>query len=242
MAHALRKSSYVAVLTGAGISVESGIPDFRSPGGLWSRFDPMEYGHIASFRANPGKVWEMLVEMDELLSKARPNPAHYALAELENAGIVKGIVTQNVDSLHQHAGSREVVEFHGNNRTLRCDRCGRSVERDKISLTRLPPLCACGGPLRPDFVFFGENIPASTHDRALVHASRCDVMMIVGTSVSVAPASHLPYVAKARGASIIEINLLPSQLTDAMCDFRVLESAGSALPAIVAALREEAAG
>jgi NAD-dependent deacetylase len=159
MAERLLRSAYVVALTGAGISVESGIPDFRSAGGLWSKYDPMEYGTIESFRANPAKVWKMLAELDEVLLRADPNPAHRALAELEKRGILRLIITQNVDSLHQRAGNTKVVEFHGNNRTLRCDSCGQVFSRASVSLKNLPPRCPCGEALRPELVFFGEPIP-----------------------------------------------------------------------------------
>jgi NAD-dependent deacetylase len=238
MAREFRRSSHLIALTGAGISVESGIPDFRSQGGLWTKYDPMEYGHIESFRAEPERVWEMLLEMDALFSNAQPNPAHFALAELERRGILKNIITQNVDSLHQRAGSRNVIEFHGHNRTLRCDTCGQCFPRETVSLAILPPRCPCGGPLRPDFVFFGESIPTGPHDEAVAQTQCCDMMIVVGTSVSVTPASYLPYLARVRGAYILEINPTQSEFSDRMCDFCIAEPAGEALPAILAALDE----
>lgn len=218
------------------MSVESGIPDFRSEAGLWSRFDPMEYGHIESFRADPGKVWTMLLEMDRLLSKASPNPGHLALAELERRGILKEVVTQNVDSLHQRAGNSNVIEFHGHGRTLRCDRCHNRFSREGLSLERLPPTCVCGGPLRPDFVFFGEEIPPEAHRRAMSAARYCDLMLIVGTSATVAPASHLPHVAKEHGAFLVEINPSTTELSYRMTDLHIMEPAGKALPAVLKAL------
>lgn len=236
MAYEFRRSAHIVALTGAGISVESGIPDFRGAGGLWSKYDPMEYGHIESFRAEPAKVWEMLLEMYSLFSKARSNPAHFALAELERRGILKSIITHNVDSLHQKAGSRKVIEFHGNTRTLRCDACGRCFDRETVSLAKLPPLCPCGGALRPNFVFFGESIPSEAHDQALDEIKICDMMLIVGTSVSIAPAAYLSYLARVRGAYMLEINPTQSDLSEGMCDFRIAEPAGKALPAILAAI------
>jgi NAD-dependent deacetylase len=235
----LAKSRHAVALTGAGISVESGIPDFRSAGGLWSRYDPMEYGHIESFRVNPAKVWKMILEMDKMLTRAQPNQAHATLAELENRGIMKAVVTQNVDSLHQRAGSRMVVEFHGHNRTYRCDWCRKQVDRESMSFDVLPPLCACGGPMRPEFVFFGEDIPPKAHSLAMAAAEKCDLMLVVGTSATVAPASYLPVIAKGRGAFILEINPAVTALTDQMTDLHIPESAGKALPAILAALDEK---
>lgn len=235
-AESLRRSSWAVALTGAGISVESGIPDFRSPGGLWSKYDPLEYGDIRSFRMNPGKVWRMLADMDRMLHEARPNAAHYALACLEREGLLKGVITQNVDSLHQRAGSRTVVEFHGHGRTARCDDCGREVPREALDLRALPPRCHCGGPMRPNFVFFGEAIPRSAYLQAAHMVERCDLLLVVGTSATVAPASHLPLMAKSRGAYIIEVNLNETELTAAHSDLHLALPAGQALPAIVSAL------
>lgn len=232
----VRKSRHVVVLTGAGISVESGIPDFRSKDGLWSKFDPAEYATIQSFRANPAKIWRMLLEMDSLLAHAMPNAAHYTLAEMERRGIVKEIVTQNIDSLHQKAGSRNVTEFHGHARTLRCDRCRLQYDREEVSLESLPPLCSCGNALRPEIVFFGEDIPADAYRRASMAAGKCDLLMIVGTSATVAPASYLPQLAKGSGAALLEINPTESELTYRMTDMYIAQPAGKALPALLEAL------
>ena len=223
-------------LTGAGISVESGIPDFRGAEGLWSRFDPMEYGSIDAFRADPGRVWRMLVEMDAMLRRAEPNPAHYVLAELERRGILETIITQNVDSLHQRAGSTRVIEFHGHGRSLRCDRCGRSHAREAVDLDRLPPRCSCGGALRPEFVFFGEDIPRKAYAEAMAAVHTCDSMLIVGTSAMVAPASSLPGLARENGAFIVEINPSESALAGWVVDLAMRESAGVALPGILSEL------
>lgn len=231
----LRRCSVIA-LTGAGISVESGIPDFRSPQGLWSKYDPMEFGHIESFRANPARVWRMLLEMDQLLSLAQPNPAHFALADLEARGLLEVVITQNVDSLHQRAGSRKVVEFHGHNRTFRCDACGARYSRKSIALDSIPPYCRCGCALRPEFVFFGENIPSDAHHQAMTAVDRCDMMLIVGTSATVAPASLFPLSAKRHGAFLLEINPNKTELSYRMSDLHIAEPAGKALPAIVSAL------
>ncbi len=225
----LLQSQYAVVLTGAGISVESGIPDFRSKDGLWSRYDPLEYAYIDSFRANPGKVWKMLVEMDKLFAKANPNAAHRAIGKLENFGIVKMVVTQNIDSLHQRGGSTNVVEFHGHFRSLHCDRCSKMYQRAEVVFDALPPLCSCGGPLRPDIVFFGEGIPSEAYTRAVGAAGKCDLMLVVGTSASVAPASELPRIAKRRGAQLLEINPVASELSGHFTDVHIMEPAGRAL-------------
>jgi NAD-dependent deacetylase len=237
-ARLLAKSRACVALTGAGISVESGIPDFRSENGLWAKYDPMEYGDIASFRRNPGKVWEMLLEMDALLGAACPNPAHLALAELEERGILKAVITQNVDSLHQKAGSRRVIEFHGHGRTLRCDRCGERVARQALSLDADFPKCGCGSALRPEYVFFGEQIPPHAYKEAVDVTRDCDLMLVIGTSAEVAPASNLPFLAKKGGSAIIVINPQCIELPSATVDVHVQEEAGRALPAIVDAVTE----
>jgi len=235
-AEQILQSHSAVALTGAGISVESGIPDFRSPQGLWSKYDPMEFGHIESFRTNPARVWRMLLEMDALLEQAQPNPAHFALADLEARGLLKVVITQNVDSLHQRAGSHNVVEFHGHNRSLRCDSCGARFPRETIALGSGPPHCRCGCALRPEFVFFGENIPPDAHQQAVTAVGKCDMMLIVGTSATVAPASLLPVSAKRRGAFLLEINPNRTELSYRMSDLHIAEPAGKALPAIMAAL------
>jgi len=225
-------------LTGAGISVESGIPDFRSKNGLWSRYDPNEYASIESFRANPGKVWKMLVEMDTLFSSAQPNAAHLALSELEQLGIIKVVVTQNIDSLHQRAGSSNVVEFHGHFRSLHCDSCFRIKMRKETEFDSLPPLCSCGGILRPDIVFFGEGIPPEAFSSAIRAAEDCDLMLIVGTSASVVPASQLPRIAKRKGAKLLEINPGSSELSGWLTDVHISEPAGLALSSVIEIVRE----
>jgi len=233
----LLQSKYAIALTGAGISVESGIPDFRSRGGLWTRFDPREYAYIDSFRANPVKVWKMLTEMDALLLGAHPNDAHTALGELEKLGIIKMVVTQNIDSLHQRGGSVNVVEFHGHFRSLHCDNCFRIYPREAVVLDSLPPECECGGLLRPDIIFFGEGIPPDAYARAIEAAGKCDLMLVVGTSASVAPASHLPRIARKAGARILEINPVESELSGLITDMHIKESAGKALKNILNIVR-----
>ncbi len=216
-------------LTGAGISVESGIPDFRSRGGLWERFDPAEYATIQAFRANPPKVWKMLAEMESVLDAARPNPAHETLARLEEAGIVQGVITQNIDGLHQAAGSRRVVEFHGSHRTLSCLACGGRVDREEARRRGVPPACECGSVLKPDVVFFGEPIPEEALREAYRLAASCRVMLVVGTSAEVAPANQMPWIAKQAGAAVIEVNLEPTHLTGSITDVFLQGKAGRVL-------------
>lgn len=233
LAQALVRWRHGVALTGAGLSVDSGIPDFRSPGGLWERFDPLEYATIDAFREDPERVWRMLVELDQLLGAARPNPGHLALARLEERGLLDGIVTQNVDNLHQAAGSKTVVEFHGNGRRLCCLRCRRSVEADQARGLGMPPRCpACQNVLKPDVVFFGEAIPDHAMQASLELLRSCKVMIVVATSGTVAPASLMPMIAKQQGAFVAEINLGPTELS-AACDVTVHASASESLPALV---------
>ena len=232
----LRQGRRAVALTGAGISVESGIPDFRSPDGLWSRFDPVEYAHIRALRANSAKVWAMLREMEELISRARPNPAHLALAELEARGILLGIITQNVDNLHQAAGSKRVVEYHGNALRFRCDLCKAPHPRETVDFQQSPSYCRCSGLIRPDVVFFGEAIPAAAQAEAEVLARECDLLLVIGTSGEVAPASYLPYTARESGAIIMENNLEPTRLTYTLTDHFLPGPAGKVWPLVVQAL------
>lgn len=230
------KAADVAVaLTGAGVSTESGIPDFRSRDGLWSRYDINEYGHIDAFHRNPGRVWRMLREMLSLLD-AEPNPAHRALAALEEMGYLDAVVTQNVDNLHQEAGSRTVVEFHGNFTRVVCLKCGSRYRASDIVLDALPPRCECGGVLKPDGVFFGEQIPPEAYRRAMALAQACDVLLVVGTSATVSPANQLPYLVKARHGTVIEVNTEPTELTDTLSDYLIRGKAGEVLPRIVDAV------
>ncbi|MFH1131464.1 MAG: NAD-dependent deacylase [Pseudomonadota bacterium] len=229
------KHRHGIALTGAGISVESGVPDFRSPGGLWERFDPMEYATIQAFCADPHRVWEMLGEMDKTISAARPNPAHLALADLEKAGVLSGIITQNIDNLHQNAGSKQVMEFHGNASRLRCLKCNSTTNADQHET--IPPLCECGEILKPDVIFFGESIPQEAFRQSTELANTCKTMLIVGTSATVVPASMLPMLAKANGALLVEFNLGPTEITHA-CDIAIHTSASKSLSWLAKRVKE----
>ena len=221
-------------LTGAGISVESGIPDFRSAGGLWSKYDPEEYAHISAFRADPAKVWQMIKEMMELVLGAEPNPAHIALAELEQMGLLNSVITQNVDGLHQRGGSKEVIEFHGSNQWLICLQCGYRQEAASFSFEVIPPPCPqCNAILKPDVVFFGEPIPWEAQSRSFEEASSCDLVLVIGTSAVVYPAAGIPTSAKQSGAKIVEINMEPTPLTGYISDYLIQGAAGTILPEIV---------
>ena len=235
---AIRHSKKVVAFTGAGISVESGIPDFRGPSGLWEKYDPMEYATIDAFCASPQKVWTMLKEMGSLLEKSRPNPAHLALAKLEQMGHLSSVITQNIDYLHQSAGSKRVIEFHGSSKNLVCMICGRMYERHEVDLLTLPPRCTCSGVLKPNFVFFGEPIPWGAHMEAKEEAGSCELMLVIGTSAVVSPACDLPIIAKRSGATIVEVNIEETQLTRYISNWILKGSASRILQSILEEVME----
>jgi NAD-dependent deacetylase len=224
-------------LTGAGISAGSGIPTFRGVQGLWEKYDIMEFAHIDAFVRDPRKVWGMLIEMDAGIAGAVPNPAHLALAEMEALGLIRLVVTQNVDDLHRHAGSREVVEFHGNANRFRCLDCGLEHPRSVIDPENLPPVCPCGGPIKPDVIFFGEAIPWAASAKAFDMAGRTDLILVIGTSAVVAPASEIPLIAKRAGAKVVEINMEPTALTPSVSDLWLQGSAEDILPRVMDKVR-----
>jgi len=229
-------SNLTIALTGAGISVESGIPDFRSRGGLWDRFDPEEYATIYAFKDNPEKVWRMLKEMEQIVDNARPNAAHTGLAELEEMGLLKSVLTQNVDNLHQEAGSKDVIEYHGNSKSLTCMWCNRKYDyKDKRG--EYPPRCECGKILKPDVIFFGEAIPSLAMARSSQLASTCQALLIIGTSAVVSPFNILPRQAKQVGATIIEINLEKTVLTDGITDIFLQGKATERVSQVVSAIK-----
>ncbi len=226
-ADVISQSRLTVALTGAGISVESGIPPFRGKGGIWEIYDPMEYATIDAFLRNPEKVWRVLLMATiNDLKKAVPNRAHTGLARLEAAGLLRSVITQNVDGLHQQAGSRDVIEFHGSFASYRCIRCNRKTDIDHLDLSRLPPDCDCGGIFRPDCVFFGEMIPPQHLERSHILAVQCEVMLVVGTSATVQPAADLPLVAKQSGAVVIEVNRDKTPLTRRVSDIFLQGEAG----------------
>ncbi|MBW2028095.1 MAG: NAD-dependent deacylase [Deltaproteobacteria bacterium] len=226
-------SRMTIALTGAGVSVESGIPDFRSAGGLWSRFDPAEYATIDAFRSNPEKVWDMLKEMEALVIKARPNKAHRGMGELEKMGFLHAIITQNVDNLHQAGGSKNVIEYHGNSSTLSCLGCGKRYRADEKREGEFPPRCECRQILKPDVVFFGEAIPPEPMNRSFQLASMAQALLVVGTSAVVSPANTIPGLAKRSGARIIEINKERTHLTSSLTDVFLQGEAGEVIETLV---------
>jgi NAD-dependent deacetylase len=228
------------LLTGAGVSVASGIPSFRDPGGLWERYDPTEYAHIGALRANPVKAWTFLWEFDTVMANARPNASHTAAARLEHLGLVRAIITQNPDGLHGSAGSATVIELHGNGQTLSCMSCGGTIDRTAIQSQRggVPYCPQCAGVLRPDITFFGEELPRAAVTRARAVAVDCDVFVAVGTSGEVEPAASLPDLAARQGATVWEIN--PNAAPALRAHERLALPAETALPALVRAVTRRA--
>ncbi|MEE4194017.1 MAG: Sir2 family NAD-dependent protein deacetylase [Anaerolineae bacterium] len=239
----LLKARRGIAFTGAGISVESGIPPFRGPGGLWNHYDP-SFIELNFFRRHPSSAWGMIKEVFyDHFGKAKPNAAHRGLAWLEQEGLISGVITQNIDRLHQQAGSRNVIEFHGSNQYLVCLRCGERMLATEQILENLPPLCpVCGEVLKPDFVFFSEGIPEHAFERSLDETMLSDVWIVIGTMGEVMPACSMPIQAKRNGATIIEINIQPSEFTDAITDIflRCPASVGvRALKHVILDLRDE---
>jgi len=223
----LKNSRSLLVLTGAGVSAESGIPTFRGADGLWRRYRPEELATPQAFERNPELVWEWYQYRRDLIAKAEPNAAHRVIAHLEELFCDFLLVTQNVDGLHHRAGSRKIAELHGNIFRNRCSRDGKLVEGSRR--TDGLPRCGCGAYLRPDVVWFGEPLPHHVIDRAFSFASRCDAMMVVGTSGVVHPAASLPSVAKSHGAWILEVNIEPTPITH-LADESLFGQAGEILP------------
>lgn len=227
-AEKIRESSCVTAFTGAGISVESGIPPFRGENGLWNTYDPsiLELGY---FHRNPEKSWPIIKEIFyDHFSRAEPNGAHRLLADLEAEGTLKALITQNIDDLHYRAGNRNVIEYHGNSRQLLCTSCGKKVPVSEEVISGNPPRCECGGVFKPDFIFFGESIPADALTRSEEAANETDCMILIGTTGEVYPAAMIPHAADRKGATIIEINPSPSNYTGSITDIYIPLNAGVA--------------
>jgi len=238
-AETIIRAEHLTAFTGAGISVESGIPPFRGENGLWSRYDPI-FLDINYFLRYPEESWRLIKEVFyEFFSQAKPNAAHEALAEMERKGWLHSVITQNIDNLHQEAGSRIVYEFHGTSQTLVCMDCSRRSPAASVDLSDLPPKCSdCGGLLKPDFVFFGEGIPEPTHSASLAEARQSDVFLLIGSTGEIMPAGMIPHIAKETGASIIEINPYSSNYTERITDLFLQEKATLAMTGILNALRK----
>ncbi len=232
-AQLLEGSQYLVAFTGAGISAESGIPTFRGEGGIWDRYDPIILD-IEYFKQNAAKAWPKIKEMFyKTIDKAQPNPAHKILAQWEKRGLLKSTITQNIDNLHQKAGQKQVIEFHGNTRDLICLNCNKKWPVKKVDFNQNPVKCpVCGGILKPDFVFFGEPIPSQAYQDAVNATLQADLYILIGTTGIIMPASLLPYEAKKNGAKILEINLEPSNYTNTITDIFLQGKAGQLLPAL----------
>ena len=221
------------VLTGAGISTESGIPDFRSAEGIWAEYDPYEVASITCFGLDPGRVWEFYAHRLAVLAEAEPNAAHLALAELERRGLVRAVITQNVDGLHRRAGSVDVIEVHGSIETASCPACGRTERRDEVERLLPLPRCAdCGAVLKPDVVMFGELLPDHEIDRATALAREAALLLVVGSSLEVWPVAGLPEETLANGGRLAIVNRDPTPY-DPRADLVVRESAGATLAGVV---------
>ena len=235
LAELIRQRQPCVVLTGAGISTESGIPDFRSPTGIWARYDPMEYATIGAFRRDPVKVWEFYALRFEVLTSAEPNAGHLALAELERRGLVSGIVTQNIDGLHLRAGSQDVVEVHGSIRTAVCLECGERVAlEDVVAALRdapAPPCTRCGSILKPDVVMFGELLPEGAMERATELARAAGLLLVVGSTLEVYPVAGLPEETLQSGGALAIVNRGTTPY-DRLAIVRIDAGAGDTLSAL----------
>ncbi len=230
-------SSRIVAFTGAGISAESGIPTYRdSESALWKKYDPMEVAEIESFLRDPREFWAFFKDARyHVMSRATPNPGHVALARMEAAGRLVCVITQNIDGLHQAAGSKKVIELHGNTRRIVCLDCGHVIGMEQavgiIERQNPPPCPSCGGRLKPDVVFFGEPLPQAALQEAFEAAAACDLMLSVGSSLQVYPAASIPELAKRSGARLIIVNRTPTPF-DGIADVVLRGPAGEVLPAL----------
>lgn len=232
----LKRSERVMVSTGAGISAECGIPTFRGPGGLWNDFKPEELATPEAFSRDPRKVWEWYDWRRQMLMGVEPGAGHRALAEMEKMFRHFALFTQNIDGLHQKAGSTKVYELHGNIWNVRCTPEKKTFPLLESPLKRLPPVCGCGALLRPDVVWFGEALPHDVVDLAWQMARNCEVFFLVGSSATVQPAASLPWIAKENGAIVVEVNLEATPATE-IADEAFHGKSGVMLPQLVEALK-----
>ncbi|MGB9440075.1 MAG: NAD-dependent deacylase [Desulfobacterales bacterium] len=236
VAELLVKFGPCVALTGAGISAESGIPTFRSKGGLWDKYDPMVFASAEVFRQDPSKYWLIRGEFIRNYGSYQPNPGHYALAALEKMGTLRHVITQNIDGLHKKAGSQKVTEIHGSLREIYCLSCGKEYLAPHVPEGD-PPFCECGGVLKPNTVLFGEQLPREALETAYRESSTCKTMLVIGTSAVVQPAASLPSRAKQNGALVIEVN---PEKAFATADYHIAEKAGKALAGIVEQVKNRA--
>ena len=236
IAEEIRNATHIVAFTGAGISSESGIPTYRGEGGLWTKYDPGKYASISHFRTNPSYYWNFFKDVRyPILKKVKPNLAHLALARMETGANLRAVITQNIDGLHQEAGSSSVIELHGTTRTIICTDCDRTytIEEAHAKLAEhIPPLCSeCRGILRPDVVFFGETLDPKILNVAYSEAESCDFILAIGSSLVVYPAADIPLRAKRTGAKLAIINKDSTPL-DSVADYVIQDAAGKVLPAI----------
>ncbi len=233
----IRQSKHTVILTGAGLSTPSGIPDFRSSGtGLWSKDEPLEVASLSTFRTKPSLFFEWFRPLARQMFEAKPNPAHQALADLEHQGYLKAIITQNIDALHQKAGSKTVIEMHGTMQTLTCTQCYHQVQAEAyiavfVERGEIPRCPKCAQVLKPDVILFGEQLPQAAWFKAQKAARTCDLMLIAGSSLEVLPVAGLPMQALDRGAHLIIINNNPTYL-NVRADVAILDDVAAVLPAI----------
>jgi NAD-dependent deacetylase len=242
VASKIKNSKDIVVFTGAGISAESGIPTYRGEDGLWSKYDPNIYANITYFHQDPSYYWNFFREVRyPMIKKVKPNKAHQALAELETTGYLRTVITQNIDGLHQEAGSSSVIELHGTTRIIYCLNCSHEYSMDEVfSLleVQIPPLCSeCKGQLRPAVVFFGEALNSEILRLAFEEAENCDLLIAVGSSLVVYPAADIPLIAKQGGGTLVLINKQKTPL-DVMADYVINDEAGRILPQIIRILKD----
>jgi NAD-dependent deacetylase len=241
-AKAIADSRVVIGYTGAGISTESGIPDFRTMGEFWEGFDPatfeVEIDSREAFEKNPEKVWGFFSQALGVMEQVEPNQGHKAMARLGQIGRMAAIITQNVDSLHQAAGSQNVIEFHGNMRQLHCLKCEARCTWDEVKGGRIPPPCRCGYVLKPTVPLFGDHVDLEAASASEVLAANAQVMLVACTHGDIAPVNRVPMIAKEYGAVIVEVNRAKSLYTDRITDYFLQGEAGEALPALVREVEE----
>lgn len=238
----LLANKHVVILTGAGVSTPSGIPDFRSKGGLWERYDPDVYANLLVFWDDPSYYWEMARETTPLILNAKPNIIHESIVELENLGIVDAVITQNIDFLHQRAGSKKVVEVHGTYETVTCMKCTKKMKRtgivDQLESTGTPPLCPCGGILAPDVILFNQPLDPGMMQAATTFSLNCKSMVVIGSSLVVSPANTLPFLAQRNGAMIYIFNN-SSTCFDSEADGIILGNAEETIPKLVKIIKDK---
>jgi NAD-dependent deacetylase len=231
----LKRARSVVVLTGAGVSAESGIPTFRGPEGLWQQYKPEDLATPEAFQRDPRLVWQWYDWRRQKIAQASPNPAHHALVQIERIVPEFTLVTQNIDGLHRLAGSQRLIELHGCIWRVRCQVENTVLENREVPLRAIPPYCGCGSLLRPDVIWFGEPLPVETQVQSFAAAASADVFLTVGTSALVQPAASLPMVARERGAFVVEINPTSTAVTP-FVDSHLQGQAGTYLPKILAIL------